>query len=91
MAEDFSEHDPGELLAECICDFLYEDLDRKVATDIENYADDILCVNLVDKHNDYTCDVYDGVCIDTHNADSQCAVFSSTMHSFDKPIPRVRL
>jgi hypothetical protein len=49
MAEDFSERDLGELLAEC------------VVTDIENNADDISCVNLVDKHTDDTCDVYDGV------------------------------
>jgi hypothetical protein len=44
---------------------LYDDLDHNVVTDIENNADDISCVNLVDKHNDDTCDVYDGVCIDT--------------------------
>jgi hypothetical protein len=30
MAEDFSERDPGELLAECIGDFLYDDLDHNV-------------------------------------------------------------
>jgi hypothetical protein len=48
MAEDFSERDPGELLAECIGDFLYDDLDHNVVTDIENNAGDILCVNLVD-------------------------------------------
>jgi hypothetical protein len=46
-AEDFSECDPGELLAECIGDFLYDDLDHNVFTDIENNADDISCVNLV--------------------------------------------
>jgi hypothetical protein len=51
----------GERLAECIGDFLYDDLDHNVVTDIENNADDISCVNLVDKHNDDTCDVYDGV------------------------------
>jgi hypothetical protein len=65
MAEDFSERNPGELLAECIGDFLYDDLNHNVVTDIENNANDISCVNLVDKHNDDTCDVYDGVCIDT--------------------------
>jgi hypothetical protein len=65
MAEDFSERDPGELLSECIGDFLYDDLDHSVVTGIENNADDISCVNLVDEHNDDTCDVYDGVCIDT--------------------------
>jgi hypothetical protein len=57
MAEDFSERDPGELIAECIGDFLYDDLDHNVVTDIENNSDDISCVNLVDKHNDDTCDV----------------------------------
>jgi hypothetical protein len=41
MAEDFSERDPGELLAECIGDFLYDHLDHNVVTDIENNADDI--------------------------------------------------
>jgi hypothetical protein len=55
--EDFSERGPGELFAECIGDFLYDDLDHNV----ENNADDISYVNLVDKHNDDTCDVYDGV------------------------------
>jgi hypothetical protein len=65
MAEDFSERDPGELIAECIGDFLYDDLDHNVDTDIENNADNISCVNLVDKHNDDTCDVCDDVCIDT--------------------------
>jgi hypothetical protein len=48
MAEDFSELDPGEQLAECVDDFLYDDLDHNVLTDIEDYADDISCVNLVD-------------------------------------------
>jgi hypothetical protein len=62
MAEDFSERDTGELLAKCIGNFLYDDLDHNVVADIENNADDISCVNLVDKHNDDTCD---GVCIDT--------------------------
>jgi hypothetical protein len=65
MAEDFSERDPGELLAECIGDFLYDDLDHNTVTDIENDADDISFVYLVDKHNDDTCDLYDGVFIDT--------------------------
>jgi hypothetical protein len=65
MAEDFSERDPGEHLAECIGDFLYDDLDRNVVTDIENNADDISCVNRFDTHNDDTCEVYDGVYIDT--------------------------
>jgi hypothetical protein len=64
MAEDFSELDPGELLAEFIGD-LYNDLDHIGVIDIENNADDISCVNLVDKHNDDPCDVYDGVCIGT--------------------------
>jgi hypothetical protein len=41
MAEDFSERDPVELLAECIGDFLYDDLDHNVVTDIEINADDI--------------------------------------------------
>jgi hypothetical protein len=57
MAEDFDERGPGELLAECIVDFLYEDLDHNVVTDIENYADNIMRVNLVDKHHDDTCDM----------------------------------
>jgi hypothetical protein len=35
MAEQFSERDPGELLAEFIGDFLYDDLDHNVVTDIE--------------------------------------------------------
>jgi hypothetical protein len=48
MAEDFSELDPGEQLAECVDDFLYDDLDHNVLTDIEDNADDISCVNLVD-------------------------------------------
>jgi hypothetical protein len=55
MAEDFSER--GELLAECIDDFLYDYLDHNIVSDIENNADDISCVNVVDKHNDDTCDV----------------------------------
>jgi hypothetical protein len=53
----FQRSDPGELLAESIDDFLYDDLDHSVDTDIENNADNISCVNLVDKHNDDTCDV----------------------------------
>jgi hypothetical protein len=57
MAEDFSERDPGELLAECIGDFLYDDLDHNVVTYFENNADDISYVNLVDKHTDDTCDM----------------------------------
>jgi hypothetical protein len=65
MAEYLSERDPGELLAECINDFLYDGLCHNVVTDIESNADDISCVNLVDKHTDDTCDVNDGVCIDT--------------------------
>jgi hypothetical protein len=40
-------------------------VDHNVVTKVENNADDISCVNLVDKHNDDTCDVHDGVCIDT--------------------------
>jgi hypothetical protein len=64
MAADFSERDAGELLAECIGDFLCDDMDHNVVTGIENNADDISCVNLVDKHNDVTCDVDDGVYID---------------------------
>jgi hypothetical protein len=32
MAEDFSERDPGELFAECIGDFLYDDRDHNVVT-----------------------------------------------------------
>jgi hypothetical protein len=40
---------------------LYDDLDHNVVTDIENNADDISFVNLVDKQNNDTCDVYDGV------------------------------
>jgi hypothetical protein len=54
MAEDFSERDTGELLAKCIGNFLYDDLDHNVVADIENNADDISCVNLVDKHNNDT-------------------------------------
>jgi hypothetical protein len=54
MAEDFSKNDPGKLLTECIGDFLYDDLDHNVVTDIENNPDDISSVNLVDKHNDDT-------------------------------------
>jgi hypothetical protein len=42
MAEDFSELDPGEILAECISDFLYDYLDHNVVTDIENNADDLM-------------------------------------------------
>jgi hypothetical protein len=34
MVDDFSERDPGELLAECIGEFLYDDLDNNVVTDI---------------------------------------------------------
>jgi hypothetical protein len=45
----------------CIGDFLYDDLDHNVVTDTKNNADDISCVNLVDKHNDDTCDVYDTI------------------------------
>jgi hypothetical protein len=89
MAEDFRERDPGELLAECIGDFLYDDLDRNVVADIENNADDISCVNLVDKHNDDTCDVFDGVRIDTGCRFIVCGL-RSTMHSFDQPIPSIR-
>jgi hypothetical protein len=65
MAEEFSERDPGELISECIGDFLNDDLDHNVGTDIVNNADDISCDYLVDKKNDDTCDVYDSVCIDT--------------------------
>jgi hypothetical protein len=66
-AEHFSERDPGELLAKNNGDFFYDDLDHNVVTYIENSADYIYisCVNLVDKHNDDTCDVHDGVYIDT--------------------------
>jgi hypothetical protein len=74
MAEDYCERDPGELLAECIGDFLYHDLDHNVATDIENEPDEISCVNLVDKHNDDTCDVYDGVYIDTRCRFTVCGL-----------------
>jgi hypothetical protein len=61
MAEDFSKRDPKDLLTECIGDFLYDDLDHNVVTGIANSADDLSCVKLVDKHNDDTCDVYEGV------------------------------
>jgi Integrase zinc binding domain len=96
MEEDFSERNPGELLAECIGDFLYDDLDHNVVTHIENNADDISCVNLVDKHNDDTCDVYDGVCIDTGCRFTRCglrqynAFFRSTdtKHTVLAPSPR---
>jgi hypothetical protein len=64
LAEDFSERVPRELSAECIGDLLYDDLDHKVVTYIENNADDISCVNLVDKHDDDICNVYGGVCIE---------------------------
>jgi hypothetical protein len=53
-AEDFSERDPGELLAECIGDFLYNDLDHNVVQISKIMLIDISCVNLVDKHNDDT-------------------------------------
>jgi hypothetical protein len=96
MAEDFSERDPGELLAECIGDFLYDDLDHYVVTGIENNADDISCVNLVDKHNDDTCDVYDGECIDTGCRFSVCGLrqynaflrSTDTKHTVLAPSPR---
>jgi hypothetical protein len=64
MEEDFRYFNPGVLLAECIGDFLYDDLDHNIVTDTENNAGDISCVNLIDKHNEDTCDVYYGVCID---------------------------
>jgi hypothetical protein len=35
MAEYFSERDPGELLAECIGDFLYDDLDHNVVAELK--------------------------------------------------------
>jgi hypothetical protein len=38
MAEDFSERDPGELLAECIGDILCDDLYHNVVTDNERDA-----------------------------------------------------
>jgi hypothetical protein len=85
MEVDFSERDPGELLAECIGDILYDDLDHNVVTDIENIVDDISCVNLVDKHNDDTCDVYDGVCTDTGCRFTVCGLrqYSEFLRSTD--------
>jgi hypothetical protein len=65
MEEDFSKRDPGEVLAKCVGDYLSEDLDRTVLTGIEDNAAATSCVNLVNKHNDETFDVYNGVCIDT--------------------------
>jgi hypothetical protein len=85
LAEDFSERDPGVLLAECIGDFLYDDLDHNVVTDIENNADDISCVNLVDKHNDDTCDVYDSTCIDMECRFTVCGLrqYNASLRSTD--------
>jgi hypothetical protein len=74
MAEDFSDRDPGELLAECIGDFLYDDLDHNIVADIENNANDTSWVNLVDKHNDDTGDLYDGVCIETRCRFTVCGL-----------------
>jgi hypothetical protein len=96
MAKDFSERDPGELLAECIGDFLYDDLDHNVVADIENNADDISCVNLVEKHNDDTCDVHDGVLIDTGCRFTVCGLrqynaflrSTDTNHTVLAPSPR---
>jgi hypothetical protein len=96
MEKDISERDPRELLAECIGDFLYDDLDHNVVTGIENNADDISCVNLVDKHNDDTCDVYDGVCIDTGCRYTVCGLrqynaflrSTDTKHTVLAPSPR---
>jgi hypothetical protein len=89
MAQDFSECDPGELLAERIDYFLYDDLNHNVVTDIENNADDISCIKLVDKHDDDTCDGTMAYAL-TQAADSQCADIASTMHSFDQTIDSIR-
>jgi hypothetical protein len=85
MAEDFSEPDSGELLAEFIGDFLCDNLDHNVVTDIENNADDISCVNLIDKHSDDTCDVYDGLCTDTGCRFTMCGLrkYNALLRSTD--------
>jgi hypothetical protein len=88
IAEDFSERDARELLGERVGDFLYDDQDHKVLTDIEDNAGDISCVNLVYKHDNDTCDVYDRVCIDIGCRFKVCGVRHYT--AFLRPIPRIR-
>jgi hypothetical protein len=75
---------------------LNDDLDHSVVTDIESNADDISRLNLVDKHNDDTCDVYDGVCIDTGYRFTVCGLrqynaflrSTDTKHMALAPSPR---
>jgi hypothetical protein len=62
--EDFGEGDPEEFLAECVDDFLCNDLDQNFFTGIKNSAVDFLSINLVEKKDYDNCHVYDGVCID---------------------------
>jgi hypothetical protein len=97
MAEVFSERDPRKLLAECVGDFLYDDLDHMVVTDIEDNADNISYVNLIDKHNDDTCDVYDGECLDAGCRFTECGLrkydaflrSTDTKHTALSPFPRI--
>jgi hypothetical protein len=48
MAEDFSEHDPGELLAECIGDLLYVLCAAKDETSVE-FMGRMFCCNFLRK------------------------------------------
>jgi hypothetical protein len=62
----------------------------------KNNADDISCVNLVDKHNYDTCDVCDGVCIDNGCRFTVCGLrqhnaflrSTDTKHTVPAPSPR---
>jgi hypothetical protein len=88
MAEDFSERDPGELLAECIGDVLYDDLDHNVVTDIENNViSHVSTLSISIMMTPAMCTMAYAL---TRDAYSQCAACASTMHSFDQPIPSIR-
>jgi hypothetical protein len=89
MAEDFSERDPGELLAECIGDFLYDDLDpmslqtSKIMLLISHLSTSSISIMM----KLAMCTIAYAL---TRDAESQCATLASTMHSFDQPIPSIR-
>jgi hypothetical protein len=85
----FQRSDPGELLAESIDDFLYDDLDHSVDTDIE--------IMLIISHvstSSISIMMTPAMCkmayALTRDGDSQFTAFASTMHSFDQPIPSIR-
>jgi hypothetical protein len=90
-AEDFSERDPGELLAECISDL------QSCTTIWITMSLQISKIMLMISHvstSSISLMMTPAICTMAYalkrNADSQCAAFVSTIHSFDQPIPSIR-